>query len=224
VDDPPAPGQDGSIMPAPLPQVGEIRRTAVVAPLHLQREPDGSAAAAETDPFATPLDLGTTRAHWLGDEAPVSSSPSPGGASGHGEADHPRTIPAANRVHPGATLATLPLANTPPQSRGPVSVEIRAAALPGGSTRIVWRKADAKGASRESATPGPTLAVGATFPNGPHIMREAASEPVPSGDAARVATPTSASADVDLLRIAEKVSNLIARRARIERERRGRTR
>jgi hypothetical protein len=211
------PRQEGSLMGGLLPRVSELPRIAIAAPVHLQRMPDSLAVAEESGRFSTPhhFSPASTLEDLSGDDAPPLSRPASGGLYLRRNVDHPAAFPEANPVQTAETVTTLDA----------VSAETRVATALPGSTNIVWRKADTNGTSRENATPSPALAVGPTYMNQPQVMREAASEPVSSGGSvAPVPTPISGNSGADVMRIAERVSRIIARQLRVESERRGRSR
>jgi hypothetical protein len=94
------------------------------------------------------------------------------------------------------------------------------------STRIVWRKADINGAGRESASPGPAARLDPTHA-GTQVMRQTTSDSTSGSTGASVPpvmAPAHGSGGIDVARLAEQVSRIIARQLTIERERRGRTR
>jgi hypothetical protein len=96
VDNKLAPRRDGSLTAGPLPQVRELPRIAIAAPMHLQHMPDGS-AAEEIGRFSTPHRFRptSTREDLPGDGAPKLSSPSPTRLPLQSKADHPPTFPVA---------------------------------------------------------------------------------------------------------------------------------
>jgi hypothetical protein len=201
----PAPANDGSPGAGAVPQVSELRRSAAVAQLLLQRMPDGSAAMSRS----TPLDFSPN-----GDALPLSGASS---AEPHSQrkAGDPPASPAESPMPAGAP----PHINGHAQFGGAVSAEIRAATPPPGSAGIVWRKADANGASRASAAPAPAAAP--TYSNGAQILRAPAAEADSGSGVTPAEIPSSESGEVDVFLIAEQVSRIIARQLRVERERRG---
>jgi hypothetical protein len=138
------------------------------------------------------------------------------------KADDPPASPAESPMPMAGTAGAPPHISAHAQFRGAVSAEIRAAPLLPGSASIVWRKADAIGASRESAAPAPAAAP--TYTNGAQILRAPAAEADSSPAVTPAATPSSESSGVDVFLIAEQVSRIISRQLRVERERRGRRR
>ncbi len=232
-----APERYSSLIAETLPRVGELPRIATVATQRLRRKPDGF-AADENGPISIPNTFRSSsrRDDLTRDNGPTPSSPSTG--------DMPvifplitgetvRSAPHVSQSSDGAQLPrkadpqTLTSANpaprakpvhAPPQasanSHGAVTAEVRAAPLLPDSKNIVWRKIDASGAS--------SLAVGPTYTRGAEIMRETDSESVGHPD--KLPARTSGSNGVDVRRIAEQVTRVIARQLRIERERRGITR
>jgi hypothetical protein len=208
----PAPANDGSPGAGAVPQVSELPRGAAVAQPLLQRMPDGAAGTSRsTTPDFSPN----------GDAFPLSG---PSSARPHPQrkADDPAASPAESPMRTAGTAGAPPHINAHAQFRGAVSAEIRAAPLPPGSASIVWRKADANGASRESAATARTT--GPIYTNGAQILREAAAETASSPGVTPAATPSSESSGVDVFLIAEQVSRIISRQLRVERERRGRRR
>jgi hypothetical protein len=103
---------------------------------------------------------------------------------------------------------------------GSVAPEIHGAPASLGTARIVWRKPDPGGSQGEAvralaATQAPARDI--------QIKGEAAAETASGGIVMPVLVPPSGSYDYEITRIAEKVSRVIARQLRVERERRGRT-
>jgi hypothetical protein len=202
--------RDGSPGAGAVPHVSELPRSAAVAQLLLQRMPDGSAATSRsTTPDFSPQ----------GDAFPLSG-PSPSSARPHPQrnADDPPASAAESPMPMAGTAGAPPHINAQAQFRGAVSAEIRAAPLPG-AAGIVWRKAEANGASRASAAPSPAIAP--MYANGAQILREAAAEPASSPAATPAPAPAPESSRVDVFLIAEQVSRIMTRQLRIERERRG---
>jgi hypothetical protein len=204
--------RDGSPGAGAVPHVSELPRSAAVAQLLLQRMPDGSAATSRsTTPDFSPQ----------GDAFPLSG-PSPSSARPHPQrnADDPPASAAESPMPMAGTAGAPPHINAQAQFRGAVSAEIRAAPLPG-AAGIVWRKAEANGASRASAAPSPAIAP--MYANGAQILREAAAEPAssPAATPAPAPAPAPESSGVDVFLIAEQVSRIMTRQLRIERERRG---
>jgi hypothetical protein len=208
----PAPANDGSPGAGAVPQVSELPRSAAVVQLLLQRMPDGS---AEISRSITP-DFSPD-----GDAVPLSG---PSSAPPHPQrkAGDPPASPAESPMPTARTAGTPPHISAHAQFGGAVSAEIRAAPLLPGAASIVWRKADANGASRDSAATAP--AIGPIYTNGAQILREAAAEAASSPAVTPAATPSSESSGVDVFLIAEQVSRIISRQLRVERERRGRRR
>jgi hypothetical protein len=204
----PAPANDGSPGAGAVPQVSELRRSAAVAQLLLQRMPDGSAATSRS---TTPDFSSQGNAFPL--SGPSSARPHP-----QRNADDP-PVSAAQSPMPMAGTAGAPShINGHAQFRGAVSAEIRSAPL-SGAAGIVWRKADANGASRESAAPAP--AVAPTYTNGAQILRAPAAEADSGPGVTPAPAPAPDSSGVDVFLIAEQVSRIMTRQLRIERERRG---
>jgi hypothetical protein len=208
----PAPANDGSPGAGAVPQVSELPRGAAVAQLLLQRMPDGAAAMSRS----------TTPDFWPNGDAFPLSGPSSARPHPQRKADDPAASPAESPMRTVGTAGAPPHINAHAQFRGAVSAEIRAAPLLPGSASIVWRKADANGASRESAATARTT--GPIYTNGARILREAAAETASSPGVTPAATPSSESSGVDVFLIAEQVSRIISRQLRVERERRGRRR
>jgi hypothetical protein len=152
-----------------------------------------------------------------GNAAPTSPRPSSTALVLQRKADLPPAVAADGAIQ------TVETANARAQSRGAIAAEIPAAPLPPGSMGIVWRKADANGAGRDGATPWPASGP-PTHTNDIQVMRQSSAEPASGGIEAAVAPPPSAGGGGDVTRLADEVSRIIARRFRIERERRGRTR
>jgi hypothetical protein len=234
-----APERYGSLIAETLPRVGELPRIATVAPLRLKRRPDGL-AADENGSLSTPNNfrLSPTQDGFTRDNGPTSSTPSTGdtpvifpliieetarsarhasqssgGAQPPRKPDPQRTLPSTNAAQQVEAVRAPPPANPNSQSHRAVTAEIRAAPLLPDSKNIVWRKANAYGASG--------LTVGPTGTRGFEITREAASASVIYRDESL--ERTSESNGVDVPRIAEQVTRRIARQLRIERERRGLT-
>ena len=233
----------GSLIARSLPPVGEVVHTAGAAQMPLQRKRDDAEEAGQSLPSDAVAPA--SRQHALPvDDAPVTGSLStslplqreavrpmtaaPDRTSTslplQREAERPMTAaPETVSVQPVQAAAAPSPAATPAQPRNAVAAEIPPAPLL--PTGIVWRKADINDAGRESARPAPFSSAGAGYANGAVVMREAAAgEPGPSGDAAPVAAPAAGGEGVDVVRIAEEVSRILARQLRVERERRGRTR
>jgi hypothetical protein len=203
------PRHDHSLAAGALPQVSELPRSAVAAPMTLQRMADGS-AGAEIGRASTPDDFSSGDASTS--RSPLTAAPLP-----QRDAGDPPTFPAAG---PGATaeaVATAPHVNTPAQFRGAVSREIRTAPLQPAATSIVWRKADTRGNAATDRAPATTQ----NYSNGAQIMRATASEEVSSPIEAAIPMPASEGNGVDVFLIADQVSRIITRQLRIERERRG---
>jgi hypothetical protein len=205
-----------------LPQVRELPSITAATQMHLQRMPESSPAADEIGPSLTAP--ASTRKDSPGYGVPAVSNVPSGDLHVQRTAEHSPALPAIHVAQTAETGTALPPSRSDSQSQGAISPEIRVAPRLPASTSIIWRKADTNGAGRESAAHAPTLTVGPTYTNGPQIMRQPVSQPVSGGGVAAVATPPSGSNRVDLTRMAENVSRIIARQLRIDRERRGRTR
>jgi len=185
--------------------------------LHLQRKANHPSAVTATGeetgrfPALGDVTRASTRDERRGHDAPTSSNPSSRGLQLQRMPDHPSALPLAGPVQTAEAKA---------QFRGAVAAEVLAPPQLPGSASIVWRKADANGASRASATSGPAPTGGPTYTQ---IMRQSQSEPTP-GSIAPVATAAVGNNGVDITRVADQVGRMIARQLRIERERRGMTR
>ena len=233
----------------PLPQVNKLPSIATVAPLHVQRKSDRSSAAEAIDSVSTPPDFrGDFPLPHKVDHPPAiqvaaeeidrfSTFPDFTSASICGAADNALSgaaagdLPLQRKINPSALSAagSVPTAGppaAPPATNAPahgaVATELRVAPSPADATRIVWRKAAANSANRESAARGPTTAVGQTHTSGLQVMRQVDAEAASNGDSAPVVTPALESNGVDIGQIAEQVSRMIARQLRVERERWGR--
>jgi len=249
VDNKPARARDGSLTTNPLPQVNELPSIATVAPLHVQRKSDRSSAAEAIDSVSTPPDFrGDLPLPHKVDHPPAiqvaaeeidrfSTFADFRSASIRGAADNalsgaaagdlplqrkidPSALSVAGSVPTAGSPAAPPATNAP--AHGAVATELRVSPSPADATRIVWRKAAADSANRESAERGPTTAVGQTHTSGLQVMRQVDAEAASNGDSAPVATPALESNGVDIGQIAEQVSRMIARQLRVERERWGR--
>jgi hypothetical protein len=99
-----------------------------------------------------------------------------------------------------------------------VASEIRGAAAAPGEARIVWRKADRDGGQRDAVR---ALTETRTTAHQIQMKREAAAGTASDGNVMPDLPPPPESHDYT--RIAEKVSRVMARQLRVERERRGRT-
>jgi hypothetical protein len=209
-----------------LPQVRELPSIAAAPRMHLQRMPESSPAAGQISHPTNPNVFGvaSTPEDLPGRGAPAVSNVSSGDLHVQRTAEHSPALPAIHVPQTAETGTALPPSRSDSQSQRAISPEIRVAPLLPASTSIIWRKADTNGGGRESAAQAPTLTVGPTYTNGPQIMRQPVSQPVSGGGVAAVATAPSGSNRVDLTRMAENVSRIIARQLRIDRERRGRTR
>src|SRR5262249_21589914 len=95
------------------------------------------------------------------------------------------------------------------------------APLSPGAAHIIWRRADVLPANVGAAATGGSFVEERTRVRDIHIMRETMSNTTTSND--KIAAPARDNNNYDIARMAEKVSRVIARQLRVERERRGRT-
>jgi hypothetical protein len=130
------------------------------------------------------------------------------------KADHSSAIAAETAAAAPTVFAVASPTIGEAHSRGPTAAEVRVAPALPAATSIVWRKAEADGASRNGALDPASMAA-------PQIMRTA--EPGP-GSTGPPPTLVAGDSGTNIARIAEQVSRVIARRLRVELERRGRTR
>ena len=212
---------------ARLPEISEKPLLGSALQMHLQRMPERSAVAEKVGGVSGVDDLRS------GSTSQNSSHRDASGSNSVLNDAFPqaREVPRAatrlemhlqRRAAAAEELAALPQANTELRGRNAVASEIRVASPPV-FTSIVWRKADSNGTRRESGAATPAATVTPTYTNGYQIMRQSSSDSV-SAAAALPETPDSPGGGVEITRIAEHVSRIIARQLTIERERRGSTR
>jgi hypothetical protein len=180
-------------VPSPLPEMPMVQA------FPASRAADAASISASQDNFAAAVTP----------TAPTPASPS----SPLVLQRKPAQLPGPHESAPARTAS----ASRPPTAS--VASEIRGtpAATPGG-TRIVWRKADRDGGQRDAVR---ALTETRTTTHQIQMKREAAAGTASGGIVMPDLPPPPES--LDYTRIAEKVSRVMARQLRVERERRGRT-
>ena len=240
------PGGQRSVRSGTLAQVSELPRAAMVAPMPLQRMPEPGSPAV--DVFAapspqqdlsnrhvfTPSDASSRSLYSPSKAEPLTATGSisatataasrqvftPSDASSSSLYSQGKAEPLTATGFKSATSA-FPRAAT--NTRAAVSAEISVPPSTPGSRNIVWRKAETNTSGQGHAVPQGALLAAPSYTSGPQIMRQLGAESN-TGGSTEILSPTSGNGGVDLMRVAEQVSRIMARQLRIERERRGRTR